>query len=233
MQQHAKKSAFEERMTYLEGVRELSPSMYNVVIGAMLVWGFGINYLLCSTLPITKMLSGMENPGTGIILGLVLYFVLALTGGRLVRSESIPVSFLGYNMIVLPIGVLLTICVSGYDPFIVTRATMTTACVTMLMMFVSAMRPAFFENLGPALGIALLSVIVGEAITMLFFGIRGNTVIDYIVVVIMALFIGYDWVRANSVQRTATNAITVAASLYLDIINVFLRILSIMGRRKN
>ena len=49
----------------------------------------------------------------------------------------------------------------------------------------------------------------------------------------MALYIGYDWVRANSVQRTTTNAIAAASALYLDIINIFLRLLRILARSRN
>ena len=49
----------------------------------------------------------------------------------------------------------------------------------------------------------------------------------------MALYIGVDWVRANSVQRTTTNAIAAASALYLDIINIFLRVLRILARSRS
>lgn len=230
-----KKSAFESRMTFVEGVHEMSESAYNVLIGAMLVWGFGINYLLCkfATVPVLRMLAASNNIQMTLILGLVAYFVLAFTGSRLVRAESPAVSFLGYNMIVLPIGLLLTICLVGYDPYIVTRAAMATACVTLVMMMISAIKPYVFLQMGSALCASLIAVILVELIGSLFFGLGRSTFIDYIVVAIMGLFIGFDWARAGVVQRTPTNAISVAASLYLDIINVFLRLLSIMGRRKN
>lgn len=228
------KSAFEARMTYVEGVREMGEAAYNVMIGAILVWGFGINYLLCkfAAMPILRAITMAGNPQMVLILGLVAYFVLAFTGNRLVRSESVPVSFLGYNMIVLPIGVLLSIAVSAYDPYLVTRAAMATACVTLIMMMISAIKPDVFMRMGSALCASLLAVIIVELIGSLFFRF-GITFIDYIVVAIMGLFIGFDWARAGFIQRTPTNAIAVASSLYLDIINVFIRLLSIMGRNRD
>ena len=45
-------------------------------------------------------------------------------------------------------------------------------------------------------------------------------------------YIGFDWSRANSIPKTLDNAVDSAASLYMDIINLFLRILRIMGRRQ-
>ena len=44
---------------------------------------------------------------------------------------------------------------------------------------------------------------------------------------------GFDWARANAIPKTADNAVDSAASLYMDIINLFLRILMILagGRR--
>ncbi len=44
-------------------------------------------------------------------------------------------------------------------------------------------------------------------------------------------YIGYDWGRANQIPKTMDNAVDSAAALYMDIINLFLRILRIMGRK--
>ena len=50
-------------------------------------------------------------------------------------------------------------------------------------------------------------------------------------VVIFSGYIGYDWARANMIPKTLDNAIDSAASLYIDIINLFIRILQILSRR--
>ena len=81
------------------------------------------------------------------------------------------------------------------------------------------------------ISIALLAVILVESLALLLF--RADiTILDWVVVGIMCMYIGYDWVRANSVQRTTVNAIAAASALYLDIINILLRVLRILSRSR-
>ena len=78
---------------------------------------------------------------------------------------------------------------------------------------------------------ALIVVIVVEMIEIFIFKVH-HGILDWAVVAIFCGYIGYDWGRANSIPKTVDNAIDSAASLYMDIINLFLRILRIMGRRR-
>jgi len=64
---------------------------------------------------------------------------------------------------------------------------------------------------------------------MMFLGANLG-IIDYIVVLIFCGYIGYDWARANACAKTVDNAVDMAAELYVDIINLFIRILSILAR---
>ena len=82
-----------------------------------------------------------------------------------------------------------------------------------------------------ALTIALLLVIVWELLEIFVFG-GDRELIDWIVVVIFCGYIGLDWGRANQIPKTMDNAVDSAAALYMDIINLFLRILRILGRRR-
>ena len=88
---------------------ELSLRAYNLTIGAILFYGFFINYLMC------KYLSDIfvEWDTTLVIIG---YFALALLGIFLsVKSHNPLVSFTGYNLVVVPVGVVLSICLKDYD----------------------------------------------------------------------------------------------------------------------
>jgi FtsH-binding integral membrane protein len=58
-------------------------------------------------------------------------------------------------------------------------------------------------------------------------------IIDYIAAGIFSLYIGYDMYRASVIERNIDNAVDVALSLYLDIINLFLEILKILGKNKS
>lgn len=204
---------------------ELSASMYNLVIGLVLLWGFAINVYLVKSVPVESLLA------IGPLLLIGGYFVSCLIGIFMFTASSNPlVSFIGYNFVAVPFGLVLTLVVSQYDPDIVINAISATAVVTVLMMALSTAFPRFFAGLGPVLFISLLCAIVAELIMIFVFKTHLG-IMDWIVAVIFCGYIGYDWYRANSIPRTLDNAVDSAASLYMDIVNLFVRILSIMGRR--
>ena len=66
---------------------------------------------------------------------------------------------------------------------------------------------------------------------LMLFGMGVPTIVDGLFVLIFSGYIGYDWARANRLPKTLDNAIDSAAALYLDIINLFLRLLRLMRRR--
>ncbi|MBQ8086872.1 MAG: US12 family protein [Clostridia bacterium] len=220
--------------TYRDGANELSESRYNLTIGLTLAWGFLLNFLTVRLAgpKIIEMLYRNPDQYSNLMLGfLVAYFALVIGGARLLRSESPLTCFIGYNLIAVPVGVVLTTAVIQYDPYLVYRACLYTAIITLLMMIAATLYPRFFAQVGGGLGVALLATIIVELAAMLLFR-QDLTITDWIVVGIMALYVGYDWTRANAVQRTATNAIAAAAELYLDIINILIRLMRILSRSK-
>ena len=99
------------------------------------------------------------------------------------------------------------------------------------MMFLGTLFPAFFQRIVRALTVALIVVIIVEVVEVFIFKIH-HGFLDWIVVIIFCGYIGYDWGRANRIPKTLDNAIDCAAALYMDIINLFIRILRIMGRNR-
>jgi len=204
---------------------ELGPSMYNLVIGLTLAWGFAINWYMVKTIDPQWLAS------INFVVFLLVYFALCFLGVYLFNSSENPlVSFAGYNLVVIPFGLVINIVVSQYDPTLVIEAIRVTALVTFSMMVLGSLFPAFFQKIVGALTVALLLVIVVELIEIFVFGIH-HGIIDWIVVLIFCGYIGYDWGRANAIPKTLDNAVDSAAALYMDIINLFIRILRIMGRK--
>lgn len=215
-------NVFERTQT---GEPEISSRLYNLIIGAVLCWGFWVNYLMVSTIPVESIMT--INPWVFFI-G---YFASCFAGVYLFSSSSNPlISFLGYNLVVLPFGLVINIVVAQYDPALVVEAIKVTGLVTGIMMILGTLFPAFFARISGALTISLLIVIVIELVQIFVFGIH-QAWIDWVVAVIFCGYIGYDWGRANQIPRTVDNAVDSAAALYMDIINLFLRILRIMGRK--
>lgn len=197
----------------------LQPLTYNLIIGLTLCWGFFINWVLVTTVPYEAITS--IHP----IVFLLGYFVLALSGVALFNRSSNPaVSFLGYNLVVIPFGLVLNLIIQHYDPLLVQDAIRVTGLVTFIMMVLGSLFPAFFDRISRALGMALVIVILVELADIFIFGAH-HGIIDWIVAVIFCGYIGYDWARANAIPKTLDNAIDSAAALYIDIINLFARLL--------
>ncbi|TEW49261.1 Bax inhibitor-1 family protein [Psychromonas algicola] len=206
--------------------QRISPSLYNLIIGLTLLWGFTINWLMVLNISVDSIAN--INP----LIFFIAYFVTCFTGIYLFKKSNTPaISFLGYNLVVVPFGLIINLVVSQYDQNIVLEAIRVTASVTVIMMILGSLYPAFFNKIIGGLSIALICVIVVELVEIFIFKTH-HDIIDWIVVLIFCGYIGYDWARANAIPKTYDNAIDSAASLYMDIINLFLRILRILGSRK-
>jgi FtsH-binding integral membrane protein len=213
--------------TYMTSTgQEVSAGIYNLLIGLVLAWGFYANWWMIQNIPIETIRA--VNP----FLFFGFYFISTFGGIFLFTTSSSPLlSFIGYNLVVVPFGMVINLIVSQYSPTLVMDAIEVTGMVTLMMMAAGTFFPGFFRQIYGALGIALISVIIVEVIQIFIFH-KQYAIMDWIVAAIFCGYIGYDWGRANMIPKTVDNAIDSAAALYMDIINLFLRILRIMGRRK-
>lgn len=203
----------------------ISGSVYNLVIGLTLIWGFFVNWLMVLNIPV-ELISAV-NP----IMFFVAYLASCFFGVYLFsKSDSPVVSFIGYNFVVVPFGLIINLVVSRYNPDVVQEAIRVTGMVTFVMMLLGSMYPKFFSKIIGGLTIALICVIIVELIEIFIFKTH-HGILDWAVALIFCGYIGYDWARANAIPKTYDNAVDSAAALYMDIINLFLRILRILGRR--
>lgn len=201
----------------------LTAGNYNLVIGLTLCWGFLANWLIVQNVDMSWL------TGANFWIFLIGYFASCFLGIYLFKSSGNPViSFIGYNLVVVPFGLVVNLLVSDTEPGLVLQAIQVTGLVTAVMMLLGAAFPKFFESIITSLVIALLAVLVIEIFQIFVMGIHSSW-IDFAVVLIFCGFIGYDWGRANQIPKTLDNAIDSAAALYMDIINVFVRILGIQG----
>jgi hypothetical protein len=204
----------------------LSDTMYNGAIAAVLLWGLLVNYLLCKY---AYDFAANMNPAV-LIIG---YLVLAI-GGTVIagRSRKPAVSFLGYNMVVIPFGLVISLLVGTYtkvDPDIVTYAFLYTMLISVAMMALVMIRPQFFAKLGGVLTAVLMGVILCEVVLLIFHVRQSWT--DWLVAGLFSLYIGYDVYRSQQFPKTLDNAVDSALDIYMDIANLFIRLLSILGRR--
>lgn len=201
--------------------RYLDTRVYNMVLGGCVLYGLVINLIL--TLTMHDAVATI-NP-TVLLIG---YFASAIAGCFIsAKSDNPFISFIGYNMICVPIGLVLSVSIGEYAIGTILLAIGLTAAVTFIITLASIMFPELFSGLGKALFVTLVAVIVVELVSLML-GLPTGW-IDIVCVVLFSLYIGYDYYIAQRYPKTLDNAVDSSIDIYLDIINLFLSILDILS----
>lgn len=206
----------------------LSARWYNLTLTGMLAYGLILNAVMVYYFAYPLMQAFANVSGWVLLL---LYLIPTLLGVYLAAKSANPaVSFLGYNLVVLPIGVMLALIVPGLPVGIVFKAMLLTAMVTLTMMLLAVVRPQIFLGLGRTLLITLVVGLVLEVIATFLFHYSGS-LFDWLFVIVFSGYIGYDVAKSQAYPKTLDNAIDSALDIYLDVINLFIRLLSILSRK--
>ena len=132
----------------------VSDATYNLVIGLVLCWGLLVNWLLVRYVSSAWLLS------INVWIFLVAYFASCFYGVHLFNKSTDPaISFIGYNFVVVPFGLVVNMIVSRYEPTLVLQAIQVTALVTITMMALGSLFPGFFQAIYGGLVMALLAMI--------------------------------------------------------------------------
>ena len=206
----------------------ISDRAYNGVLLGVLLWGFLVNVLLCV---FVGDVYRYVNPAVFLI-G---YFICAVVGIFIAGKSRKPlVSFLGYNLVVLPFGLAISTAVAAYggvDARVVTDAFLYTLLISIGMGGASLAFPSLFEKLGGAMLGILIGLVVCELL-LLVFRVE-QSVTDWVAAGLFSLYIGFDIHRSQQFARTLDNAVDCALDIYLDVANLFLRLLRLLARRKD
>ncbi|WP_462379752.1 Bax inhibitor-1 family protein [Pseudomonas sp. Marseille-QA0892] len=202
------------------------PALYNLLIGLLLSWGLGLNWLVVVSIDA----AAIAFIDSWIVL--IGFLAIGIVGANLVNSGApVAIRFLGYTLLVLSFGLIVNDVVSDYDARTVAQAIRVTVCVTLGMAVLGTCYPTFFDHwIGAILG-AWLILFLTELALIVFLGSRRGE-FDWMATAVICAFIGYEWSRAGRRPKTLGNAIHSAALLYLDMLQLFLRLLRIFGRRK-
>ena len=208
----------------------MSRRLYNAVLAGLIVLSFvvmGICAAWASTPSFTRLLASAGLPVriaclVGSIGGLILMSV-----GRSRGSLALGVS--GFALFTLTFGFTTSIALSAYSMESVANALLATAGIMAVFGALGMAFPSFFARIQGVLAVSLLAVIVVEVV-MMALGVRQNLT-DLVVILLFCGFIGYDVYRASTDAPTLENALWYAIEIYLDVVNVMLRLLSIFGNR--
>lgn len=215
---------------YVPGLKEMSTGAYANAVSAFTVFGLavailtGYNSMDWRPDTISLLLVGLGIP----IIGIVIAF----------NSSNWIVSFIGYMVVVIPMGAVSGIAVSMYQTDAVITALTATGGVTVVMALIGALYRKSLEHWGGYLFAGLLSLLfvrLAQSL-MMGFGVMESLwyipLIEYGAAVLFSLYIIYDWNRAMHLQKTMDNAVDSTIAIFLDIVNLFLTLLRIVGGPK-
>lgn len=201
----------------------MSAQLYNLALGGCILYGILLNVIIV-------VFFGDVFAGIDPRVFLIGYFVLCFGGIYLANSDKPLTSFLGYNLVVFPIGALLSVALPDYAAADIRLAVVTTAFIVAVMITAATLYPHYFAGLGTTLFFSLLIGLIVELIALLM-GFEPS-IFNWAFVLLFTLYIGYDWYKAQAYPKTLDNAIDSALDIYLDIINLFIRILSILNKKR-
>ncbi len=205
----------------------VSNRAYNGVLLGVLLWGLLANVLLCT---FVHDLYSHISP-TVFLIG---YSLCAIAGIAISRRSRNPwISFLGYNLVVVPFGLMLSTVIEAYggiDSKIVSDAFLYTLLIAVGISGAALAFPKLFEKLGGMLAGILFGLIICEVV-LLILG-RDQQITCWIAAGLFSVYLGYDVYRSQQFPKTLDNAVDSALDIYLDAANLFIRILSMLARSK-
>jgi len=208
------------------GSDQISERVFFGTLATVLIYGFVM------TAYIANACSGMFAHGINWLTVIFVGFVIPCIGIFIsIASKNLIISFFGYNLVVIPFGVVLAPVLQQYSHDVIRNTFLITTLDVMIMSVLAVTFPKFFSKLGRTLLLALTGLVVVRIVQLFVPNLANLTLIDWISAGIFSLYIGYDWWRANEVPKTFDNAVDIALDLYLDIINLFISLLRIMGKK--
>lgn len=207
----------------------LSRRTYHFLTGAIVAASLlviGLEYTYClnnpwiiESLNFAFIIACYVVPFAGII-------IMALAG-----REHLGLMVVGYCMVTLTLGFLMAIVLTEYTAASIQRAILITAIIAISFATLGFAWPQLFRRIFP-ICVAALGIMIIIELVMMFLGIPSGWN-DWVVIVIFCGLIGYDFYQAATDEPTVDNAIWYACEIYLDLINILLRVLNITGRSRN
>lgn len=210
---------------YTADGRAMTDRTFYVAIGLLLLFGFAINAL--EVIFLSEFFASWNA-----LAFLIVYFVMVLAGCIMsVVSRNPVISFIGYCMVVLPLGAVLSIYLPAYSHNTIVSAFLTTTFLSLFMVILALVYPKAFNSVFALLGVALFIALIYQIIAI-FTGFGNNTWVDWLVVLFFSAYVGFDVSLARVRPRTVNNAVASACAIYMDLVYIFIRLVQIFGRRE-
>lgn len=214
--------------------KELSKRNYILIMGLLIAGGFSLvafGSILISDPFFSDFSKKLNESVFTPIVCLIVSIIGCIVQWYGAKNNNPKISLLGYLLISSTLGLITALLLQYYDIQTITAAFIGTIVVALVFGILGFIFPNFFERIHGILLVSLLAVIIAEVL-LIIFGINQG-VTDWIVLLIFCGFIGYDFYQSMQVEYTVNNAIMFATEIYLDLINIFIRLLSILKEVKD
>ncbi len=182
-----------------------------------------------------SMVSYTWEPGWILILGC---FVVAMIGLFITFVESTFIAAIGYTILTMAFGAMIGPVLAMYELQSVATIFFATIVITGVIGIAGMIYPKSVAHWGGFLFTGLTALIVCQfgSIILTMFGYSMQTAftaLDWVGIFLFSLYIFYDMNQAMRAEYTTYNALRFAVGMYLNILNLFLRLLSIFGTKND
>lgn len=208
----------------------LSRRMYNIVMGGLVMLGFVVIALGAAFASTPAFLFAVIDNYLAVTIGSCVASIAGVVVINLgMKREGFGMALAGYALVVCSIGLTTGLILPLYDLPSIANAAVGTAIIALLFTLLGASYPQVFARIQGVAVVSLLALLVVSIVG----GLMGMPLgwIDYAIILVFCGFIGYDTYRAQQCEPTVKMAIFNAVQIWLDLVNVFIRILSIVGNR--
>lgn len=165
---------------------------------------------------------------------------IGMLGGALIFSlvNDPIVSGFGVALMSISAGLMIGPVIATYHVQIVFQAILITGGIVVSMSMMGILFPKIFIGMGPYLLAGLTMLIFASFAQIIFIALGFETAVNmpilaWVGIGIFTLYVAFDWSRALSLPLTMDNAIDAAGAITLDAVNIFLRVLQILGGSKS
>lgn len=178
--------------------------------------------------------------GQGGLVFFLVYLVIAFGFGRAVSKLSTGVAMALFMLYSVMTGLMFSMLALVYQTQSIWMSFLAAGVFFALLAVYGAITKRDLTSMGRVLGIALLAMIIMSVVNMFMQNSGASTLLAIAGIVIFAGYTVYDinklkqtYVNLSDERTLAAMAVAGAFMLYLDFINLFLRILQLFGRRRD
>ena len=205
----------------------------------MAISGFTAVFIMIAMVGASFSYGWMFGGNAWLMLGFMLVCMLvSIGGGALAHANDDPgVSVLGGAICAGAMGLMVGPFVALFTAGSVVQAFVLAAGVVLVTGFIGALLPKDLSAWGAPLFGLLLGAIVIQFSGIILSALGLNLqlafgILDWAVLILFCAIMVYDLNMARRLNKTLNNAIDVAVNVFLNFANIFIRILSIMGKRR-